>query len=146
LQAQERLTTETIALDAKRSALADEATRLDSARAVLRRRINFFTDARAHLEEAEAQSHRTRAEKARDVAKLALRLVGMAELLGDLHRQESEVKALQDAVSAEQEKARPEREALERLGAEFKSALEAEAAGAKLRLDEAQGKRGRLRG
>lgn len=138
VQVQERLTTDTGELDAKRSTLAEDDTRLESARTVLRRRINYFTDAKAHLDITEAEARRTAAKSARDEAKVAVRLVGMAELLYDLHNREGEAKALETAIAAEQEKARPEREALDRIGAEFKSAVEAEADRAKSRFDETQ--------
>lgn len=134
----QRLTTEAADLASDQQRLGREETSLTSARESIRRRERFFAHHRMKLLIEEAEAERARANRAWSNAKTAVRLVDMAGWLGKLRTLESEASALKQAIAAEQEKVRPEREALERLGADYKFAVEAEAAEMKARLERAQ--------
>jgi hypothetical protein len=107
---------------------------VSSQRDSLRRRLNFFTHRRAQLEVSESQSALQAAEREVEFADKAARLVTLAERLALIADQEAAAGALGDAIRREQEQARPEREALEMLGAQLQKALNFELVQANARL------------
>ncbi len=125
--------------------LAEKERGVSSQRNSVRRRLNFFTHKRAQLEVNESQSTLKAAE--REVAKAdhAARLVSLAECLSQIHDREAEAGALQDTIRRELEQARPEREALEALGAHLQMALNLDLTRANTRLSTAQAQRTELR-
>lgn len=122
--------------------LAEKERSVSSQRDSVRRRLNFFTHKRAQLEVSEAQSALQSAEREVTGAERNVRLVSLAGSLSQLRDREAEAGVLRETIRREQEQARPEREALEALGAHLQKALDVELEQANARLTKAQeGKR-----
>lgn len=118
--------------------LEKEERRVSSERDSVRRRLNFFTHKRAQLEVSESQSALQSAEGEVASADQSVRLVSLAESLSQLRDREAEAGVLQETIRREQEQARPEREALEALGAHLQKALTLELDQANTRFTNAQ--------
>lgn len=125
--------------------LAERERNVSSQRDSVRRRLNFFTHKRAQLEVGEAQSALQSADRAVSDCDRAVRLVSLAESIAQLRDREAEANVLQETIRGEQEQARPEREALEALGAHLEKALNLELTHAGKRLATAQEQRQGLR-
>lgn len=122
--------------------LERDERKISSERDSVRRRLNFFTHKRAQLEVSEAQTALQSAEREVTGADRNVRLVSLAESLSQLRDREAEAGVLRETIRREQEQARPEREALEALGAHLQKALDVELEQANARLTKAQeGKR-----
>ena len=125
--------------------LEEKERGVSSQRDSVRRRLNFFTHRHAHREVRESQSALQSAEREVENANKCVRLVTLAGWLAQLRDREGEANALQDAIRREQEQARPEREALEALGAHYQKALSLELTQATARLTAAEEQKKKLR-
>jgi hypothetical protein len=125
--------------------LGEKERSVSSQRDSVRRRLNYFTHRRAQLEISESQSALQSAEREVENADNRVRLVALAEWLAQLRDREGEANALQDAIRREQEQARPEREAVEALGAHYQKALSLELSQATGRQTAAKEQKKRLR-
>lgn len=125
----------------QREKLEKEERRVSSERDSVRRRLNFFTHKRAQLEVSESQSALQSAEGEVASADQSVRLVSLAESLSQLRDREAEAGVLHETIRREQEQARPEREALEALGAHLQKALTLELEQANTRFTNAQEKK-----
>lgn len=125
--------------------LAEKERSVSSQRDSVRRRLNFFAHKRAQLEVSESQAALQAAECEVENSDQAVRLVALAERLSQLRDREAEAGVLQDAIRRELEQARPEREALEALGAHLQKALNLELTQASVRLSAAQDRKKNLR-
>ena len=125
--------------------LAEKERGVSSQRDSVRRRLNFFAHRRAQLDVGESQSALQAAEGEVENSDKAVRLVALAERLSQLRDREAEAGVLRDTIRREQEQARPEREALETLGAQLQKALHLELSQAGARLSAAQDQKKNLR-
>src|SRR5262249_30263305 len=124
--AKERSKLELAGLEQHAAQLEAQERSLDSQRAVLRRRLNYFVYRRAEIGVLEAESAVKHAKQAAEAASQQVRAVSFAELLSELRDREADARELEATIKRQEQEARPEREALERLGARYRWAVHAE--------------------
>jgi hypothetical protein len=125
-RAQEQASHDVTELQKQASEIDAKERALESQREGLRRRLKFFTFRTAEVAVRDAQGELQTAEEGLNEAAHRVRVVSLAELLSNILNLEAEALELQQTIEREQEHARPEREALSRLGGQYKAALNLE--------------------
>ena len=125
-RAQEQAGGDVAELQKQASEIDAKERALESQREGLRRRLKFFTFRTAEVAVRDAQGKLQTAEEDLNEAAHRVRVISLAELLSNILNLEAEALELQQTIEREQEHARPEREALSRLGGQYKAALNLE--------------------